>query len=100
VQVRIEQIKGELRLLEDRTEYATIQVSLHEPSGPVATERADDVARPSLAEAWERAIDGVLGVAYVVVVGLGYLVPIAALAAIGWLAYRRLARTRATPGVS
>jgi hypothetical protein len=100
VQVRIEQIKGELRLLEDRTEFATIQVSLHEPGGPVAPQRFDDTARPSLGEAWERAIDGVLGVFYVVVVGLGYLVPIAAIAAIAWFAYRRVGRPRATPGVS
>lgn len=100
VQVRIEQIKGELRLLEDRTEFATIQVSLHEPGGPVAPQRVDDATRPSLGEAWERAIDGVLGVFYVVVVGLGYLVPIAAIAAIAWFAYRRVGRPRATPGVS
>jgi Domain of unknown function (DUF4349) len=100
VQVRIEQIKGELRLLEDRTEFATIQVSLREPGGPVAAQRVDDTARPSLGEAWERAIDGVLGVFYVVVVGLGYLVPIAAIAAIAWFAYRRVGRPRATPGVS
>jgi hypothetical protein len=99
VQVRIEQIKGELRLLEDRTQFATIQVALHEPGGPIAAQRVDDPARPSLGEAWERAIDGVLGVAYVVVVGLGYLVPIAALAAIAWFAYRRLGRPRATTGV-
>jgi hypothetical protein len=96
VQVRIEQIKGELRLLEDRTSYATIQVSMREPGGPVAT-MEDEPTRPSLAEAWERAIDGVLGVFYVIVVGLGYLVPISALLAIGWLGYRRLARPRANP---
>jgi hypothetical protein len=100
VQVRIEQIKGELRLLEDRTAFATIQVSLHEPGGPIAAQRGDDAARPSLAEAWKRAIDGVLGVFYVVVGGLGYLVPISLLAVIAWVAYRRLARPRATPGVS
>jgi hypothetical protein len=94
VQVRIEQIEGQLRLLEDRTSFATIQVSLHEPGGPVAV-REDDSARPSLGEAWERAVDGLFGVFFVIVVGLGYLVPISAIAAIGWLGYRRLGRPRA-----
>jgi hypothetical protein len=96
VQVRIEQIKGELRLLEDRTSYATIQVSMREPGGPVATVD-DESTRPSLAEAWERALDGLLGVFYVIVVGLGYLVPISVIGAVGWFAYRRLARPRPTP---
>ena len=35
VQFRIEQIQGQLRLLEDRTMLATIQVSLAEPGAPV-----------------------------------------------------------------
>ncbi len=93
VQVRIEQIKGELNLLQDRTDYATIQVSLHEP-GTIVAEQQTDSTRPSLAEAWERALDGFLGVWYSVVVGLGYLVPIAALAALGFVGYRRIRAAR------
>jgi hypothetical protein len=46
--------------------------------------------RPSLGEAWARAVNGFLGVIFAVVVGLGYLVPLAALAAVIWLGYRRL----------
>jgi hypothetical protein len=91
VQFRIEQIKGQLRLLEDRTAFSTIQVTLREPGAPVTPSRAER-ERPSLGQAWDRAVDGFLGVFYVVVVGLGYLVPIAAFAALGWLAYRRAAR--------
>ena len=52
--------------------------------------------RPSLAEAWNKAVDGVLGVAYVTIVGLGYLVPITVLALVAWLAYRRVARREET----
>jgi hypothetical protein len=92
VQLRIEQVKGQLRLLEDRTAFATIQVSLREPGTPAAT---DDTARPSLAEAWERALDGFLGVWYAVVVGLGYLIPLAAIAGLGWLVVRRVSASRA-----
>jgi hypothetical protein len=49
-------------------------------------------ARPSLAEAWTKAVDGVLGVAYVTIVGLGYLVPITLLALMAWVAYRKVTR--------
>jgi hypothetical protein len=96
VQLRIEQITGQLRLLEDRTTFATIQVSMREAGAPVA--REDDETRPSLGEAWERAVDGFLGVCFAIVVGLGYLIPLAAIAGIGWLAFRRLSAPRvATP---
>jgi hypothetical protein len=98
VQFRIEQIQGQLRLLEDRTELSTIQVSLRENGVPLVIAAASE--RPSLVEAWDRAVEGFLGVCYAVVVGLGYLVPITAIAGIAWLAYRRLAAPGATAGRS
>lgn len=96
VQFRIEQIKGELRVLEDQTALATIRVSMREPGAPVATLQTAD-ERPSLAEAWGKAIDGVLEVAYVTIVGLGYLVPLALLGLIVWSAIRRIGRREAVP---
>jgi len=97
VQYRIEQITGQLRLLEDQTSFATIQVSLTEPGAPVVVDGGE--TRPSLSEAWQRALDGFVGVFYVIVVGLGYLVPIAAIAATAWFVYRRVTSPRATPSV-
>jgi len=96
VQFRIEQIKGQLRVLDNRTSLATIQVAIREP-GAVRAELAAADDRPSLGEAWDRAVNGFLGVIYSIVVGLGYLVPITAVAVAGWFGYRRL-RTR--PAVS
>ncbi len=89
VQFRIEQIKGQLRLLENQTSLATIDVSLRETGAPVGVQQAAGRDRPSLGEAWDRAVDGFLGVIFAVVVGLGYLIPIAALAFAIWLGYRR-----------
>jgi len=96
VQFKIEQIKGQLRVLDNRTSLATIQVLIREP-GAVHAEQAAAGERPSLGEAWDRALNGFLGVIYAIVVGLGYLVPVTALALAGWFGYRRL-RTR--PAVS
>ncbi|HVH53017.1 MAG TPA: DUF4349 domain-containing protein [Actinomycetota bacterium] len=87
VQFRIEQIKGQLRLLENQTSLATIDVSLREVGAVVGVRQTGE--RPSLGEAWDRAVDGFLGVIFAVVVGLGYLIPLAAIAfAIGF-GYRR-----------
>jgi hypothetical protein len=89
VQFRIEQIKGQLRLLENQTSLATIDVSLREVGAVVGVRPMDAHERPSLGEAWDRAVDGFLGVIFAVVVGLGYLIPLAAIAfAIGF-GYRR-----------
>ncbi len=97
VQFRIEQIKGELRVLGDQTQFATIQVSLREPGAPAAIPPETGSARLSIAEAWERAVDGVVGVAYVTIVGLGYLVPIALLGLVVWFVGRRLVRRPEVP---
>jgi hypothetical protein len=92
VQFRIEQIEGQLRVLEDRTALATIRLSMVETGAPVVSEQPPSDTRPSLAEAWEKAMDGFLGVAYATVVGLGYLVPISALGLAAWFGYRRIQR--------
>lgn len=96
VQLRIEQIRGQLRVLRDRTELATITVGIREPGAVIRQQIAARERRPDLGEAWARAVDGFLGVVFVVVVGLGYLVPIAALGGAAWFALRRWVRTRPT----
>lgn len=91
VQFRIEQIKGQLRVLENQTQLATIDIALHEPGAPIRPlqqTRPDE--RPSLSEAWTKALNGFLGVLYATVVGLGYLVPIAVIGFAVWFAVRRL----------
>lgn len=91
VQFRIEQIKGQLRVLENRTDLATIDVSLHEPGAVIhLRQRPAGEERPSLAEAWTKAVDGFLGVLYATVVGLGYLIPIALIGLVLWFAVRRM----------
>jgi len=89
VQFQIEQIKGQLRVLQDRTSLATIQVVLREAGAPVRVEEAG-VGRPSLVEAWNRALSGFLGVIFAIIVGLGYLVPVTLVGFVVWLGYRRL----------
>ncbi len=87
VQFEIEAIKGQLRLLRDQTSLATISLSMHE-AGVAAPQ--GDPSKPSLAQAWNMAVAGFLGVVYAVIVGLGYLIPLGAIGLVVWFAYRRV----------
>lgn len=87
VQLQIESIEGQLRVLRDQTDMATISASIREAGVPA--DRPEEPG-PSLADAWETAVDGFLAVVSAITVGLGYLVPIAFLVGAGWLAVRRL----------
>jgi len=87
-QLSVEQLKGQLRVLRDRSSLGTITLSLRE-EGVAA---ADAVSNPSLGRALKHSLEGFLRVLFAVIVGLGYLIPIAALAAAaGWL-FRRARR--------
>ena len=91
VQAQIEQIKGQLRVLRDQTSFATIQLALHEP-GAVAPKPVTET--PSLADAWAKAWAGFLSVVSLVIVGLGYLIPLAVIGLGVWLAVWLVLRRR------
>ncbi|MGH2653566.1 MAG: DUF4349 domain-containing protein [Actinomycetota bacterium] len=88
IQLQIEEIEGRLRYLRDQTSLSTISVTLAE----------EGVAAPGAFDrAWERAVDGFLSVLAALVVGLGYVLPFAAIGLVGLLVYRR-ARPSGSPG--
>ena len=84
VQLQIEQIQGQLNLIDNQVAEATVRVDLHEKAVPRPTP-TPSVKNPSLARAWHHAVQGFLNVVSAVVVGLGYLIPILVLALVGWL---------------
>jgi hypothetical protein len=87
-QLRIEQIQGELNLLDDRTSLATIRVSLQEEGA----QPEEDVERASLPNAVERSIAGFVGVIAAIVVGLGYLIPLMVISLAAWFVWSRIQR--------
>jgi hypothetical protein len=89
-QLRIEQIQGELNLLDDRTSLATIRVSLQEEGA----EPVEDVEQASIPNAFERSIAGFVGVIAAVVVGLGYLLPLLVIGLVAWFVWTRVQRRR------
>jgi hypothetical protein len=76
----IERIPGQLNVLNDQVAESTIQVRLHEADAE--PDEPDD--GPDLGNAWSDAIDGFLSVLSAVIVGLGYLLPIAAIGLAIW----------------
>jgi hypothetical protein len=93
VQLRIEELKGQLRVLGDRVAMGTIAVALREAGVPAARPAGTETRRPSLAGGWHRGVNGFFGVLVAMVVGLGYLLPITALVVlvglVAWVAIRR-----------
>jgi hypothetical protein len=86
IQLTIEELKGQLRVLNDQADLSTITVAMAE----VGFIAPSPKARPALSRAWHQAVDGFVGVIATVVVGLGYLIPLAILALIVWGLARRL----------
>jgi hypothetical protein len=89
-QLRIEQLQGQLRLLDDRTSLATIGLRLREQG----VEPGSEVEKASIPNAFERAAAGFVGVIAAIVIGLGYLLPLIALGLVGWLVVTRVQRRR------
>lgn len=92
-QFEIEQILSRLRTLDRLTEMATIRVALREEGAEVAF--TEDPARaPSLGAALRHAVAGFFRVVFAVIVGLGYVLPVAVavavVAVLGRLVLRRV----------
>jgi len=94
VQFRIEEIKGQLRVLKNEADMSTIKASLREEGAPVPTPKPEKVAKPNLGNAFQHAVAGFLAVVFAVVVGLGYLVPVSVLLALAALVFLRVRRRR------
>jgi hypothetical protein len=81
-------------LIGDRTANATITVRLREQerrTGPAVTK----VTNPrSFVTGFKRAVAGLQAVLVAILVGLGYLLPLGALAVLAWLVVRGIRKRR------
>lgn len=81
VQLQIDQIQGQLRFLNDQVAESTLTVDLREQSAPAGETRiSGGIQNPSLSRALDRAIQGFFGILATIIVGLGYLLPLAVIA--------------------
>jgi hypothetical protein len=87
-QLKVEQIQGQMRLIDDRSSLATIRLDLREQGVVHESEP------PSIPSSFERAIDGFFATVGVIVVGLGYLLPLIAIGLLCWFIATRIRRRR------
>jgi hypothetical protein len=92
VQLELEQVRGQLRYLDDQTTYATIALDLHEKPVPVAGGGKDDGR--GVVDAWRDGVHAFVRVASDVFVAIATVAPILLLAA-GLLLVGRYALVRA-----
>src|SRR5207248_1634432 len=79
-ELNIEQLAGQIRLLKNQAAQSTIHVSFATPGAPkVGTATGTKIKNPSFTRGLKEAMAGLLGVVVAVLVGLGYLIPIALL---------------------
>lgn len=93
VQLRIEQIQGQLRFINDQVAESTLRVSIQERNAPKAA-APTDVDNPDLGSSVDLAVQGFLRIVGAVIVGLGYLVPLTLLGAIAWFVVWAVRRSR------
>jgi hypothetical protein len=79
-QLEIENIQGRLNFLKDQVAEATIEVEVRERHAP-GQDAGTDPENPSLTDSFELGVQGFLRVIGAIVVGLGYLIPVAVVAA-------------------
>lgn len=89
VQLAIEEIRGQLRVLTDQTDMSTITLSLAEKSPVKASKQANPFIR-----SWRASVHGTLAMFTAIVVGLGYLAPAFVVALAAGLALLVIRRVR------
>jgi hypothetical protein len=93
VRQQIEQLQAQRANLDSQASMSTITVTLFEPGAALVT-RPEPEPATGLARSWERAWDGAIAVIGGTVIVIGYLVPLTALALLGWAAWRIATRRR------
>jgi len=95
VQLRIEQMQGQLRFLKDQVAESTLRVTIQERNAPTVVNQTD-VDNPDLGSSFDLGVQGFLRIVGAVIIGLGYLIPITAIATLVWMAVWFVRRRRAT----
>lgn len=94
VELRIEQIQGQINFINDQVAESTLRVSIQEQNAPKAA-TVTDVNNPDLGSSVDLAVQGFLRIVGAVIVGLGYLIPLTVLGAIVWFVVWSVRRRRA-----
>lgn len=92
VREEIERYEGRLRYLSARVAMSTLTVTIHEPAPILGNNPGENPIVAALRRAWRNFVTLVA----FLIASLGVLIPLAALGAGAWIAYRRWRKNRAT----
>lgn len=88
VREEIERYEGRMRYLKTRSAISTMTVTVHEPYPVLGNQPGDNPIAQAFRDAWRGFIGFIAGV----IVSLGVLVPLAVIAWVVWIVYRRWGR--------
>jgi hypothetical protein len=92
-ELKIEELQGQLRVLQNRADLGTIRVLMSEKGAKVVPP-IEQIQNPKLGPAIHKSVAGFLGVIFWVVVGIGYLLPVIVVGLVAWFVIRRVRRSR------
>ena len=90
VREEIERYEGRLRFLNSRVALSTLTITVHEPAPILGSNPGENPIAAALRRAWRNFV----GLVASAIASLGILIPLALVAAGGWMGYRRWKRTR------
>ncbi|MEO8578946.1 MAG: DUF4349 domain-containing protein [Gemmatimonadales bacterium] len=90
VREEIERYEGRLRFLRARVALSTLTITVHEPAPILGSNPGENPIAAALRRAWRNFVALIAAV----IASLGILIPLALVAAGGWIGYRRWKRTR------
>ena len=90
VREEIERYEGRLRYLSSRVATSTLSITIHEPGPIFGNNPGDNPIGAALRRAWRNFVGLIAGL----IASLGILIPLGALAFVGWIGYRKWRKNR------
>ena len=85
IREEIERYEGRLRFLSSRVATSTLTITIHEPGPILGNNPGENPIAAALRRAWRNFVGLIAGL----IASLGILIPLGAVAAAGWVGYRR-----------
>lgn len=89
VREEIERYEGRMRFLRTRAAMSTLSITVHEPFPLLGQHPGDNPIIGAFKSAWRNFVSFIAAI----IAASGVLIPLAVIAALGWLGYRRYRRT-------
>ena len=90
VREEIERYEGRMRFLRTRAAVSTLSITVHEPFPLLGQNPGDNPIIGAFKSAWRNFVAFIAGI----IAASGFLIPLAAIAGLGWVGYRRYRKSK------